>query len=187
MISPLPSSSPLPFSSPLTLSSPLLLSSPLFFFPLPLPLEALEVTVSSLLSPDWVVVAPSTRTQVPPPDEVISGAEVEAVDVDVCVSEFPQLLVLSAAVEAAKVDARRVGDSSLAGVEFSLEGPLNHELSQENKPAEGTKQTERKEQGESEAQLLQTEREEKAKSDEQSKKSSYGFSLLCQGRQNKHF
>lgn len=42
-----------------------------------------------------------------------------------------------------------MGDSSLAAVEFSLEGPLNHEVPDENKPAEGTKQRKRKEQGRS--------------------------------------
>ncbi len=78
---------------------------------------------------------------------MISGAELEAVDV--CASEIFQLFVLSVVMElleAAKVDARRVGDSSLAVVEFSLEGPSNHELPQENKPAEGTKQRNRTEQ-----------------------------------------
>lgn len=161
MISPLPSSSPFAFSSPLPFSSPLLLSSPLFFFPRPLPPlpPALEVTVSSRLSLGWVVVSPSARTQVSLLDAVIAGAELEVVDA--CASEFSQLLVLSVVMElleAAKVDARRVGDSSLAGVEFSLEGLLNHELPRENKPAEGTKQTETKERGKSGAQLLQTER-----------------------------
>lgn len=56
-----------------------------------------------------------------------------------CVSEASQLLVLSAVVElleAAKVDARRVGVSSLDGVAFSLEGLLNHELPHENKPGD---------------------------------------------------
>lgn len=46
---------------------------------------------------------------------------------------------------------------------------LNHELSQEDKPAEGTEQTKKKERGESGVQLLQTERKDEAKSDEQSK------------------
>lgn len=89
LISPLPSSSPFPFSSPL------LLSSPLFFFPLPLPPLPLplEVTVSSLLSPGWVVVADSTRTQVSPLDELILGAELEAVDVSI--SEVSPLFLLS--------------------------------------------------------------------------------------------
>lgn len=80
---------------------------------------------------------------------------------DVFVSEDSQLLVLSVVVElveAAKVDARRVGDFSLAGVAFSLEGLLNHELPQDNKPAEGAKQTNRKKRGKSGVQLLQTER-----------------------------
>lgn len=142
VISPLPSSSPFPLS----FSSPLLLSSPRFFFPLPLPLPALEVTVSSLLLADWVVVSDSTRTQASPLDEVISGAGLEAVDV--CASEFSALLVLSVVIElleAARVDARRVGDTSLAGAEFSLVGPLNHELPQENKPAEDIKKKRRKE------------------------------------------
>jgi len=76
--SPLPSSSPPPpppppprlFSAPLPLSSPL-------FFPLPRPLPALEVTVSVLWSPGWVVDVTweeeeekeeeeKTMTQVPP-------------------------------------------------------------------------------------------------------------------------
>lgn len=73
---------------------------------------------------------------------MILEEELEAVDV--ISSEVSQLLVLSVVIElleATKVDARRVGGSSLAGVEFSLKGPLNHELPQENKPAEGIKQT----------------------------------------------
>lgn len=89
------------------------------------------------------MVSDSTRTQVSPLDEVIPGAELEAADI----SEVARLLVLSVVkelLEAAKVDARRVGESSLAGVELSLEGLLNHELPQENRPAEGTKQTEKK-------------------------------------------
>ena len=142
VISPLPSSSPFPFSSPLSFSSPLLLSSPRFFFPLPLPPLplALEVTVSSLLPPGWVVVSDSTRTQSTMLDEVISGAELEALDV--WVSGFSRVLVLSVVIgipEAGKVDARRVGEPTLAGALLSLEGLLNHELPQENKPAKGTK------------------------------------------------
>lgn len=46
-------------------------------------------------------------------------------------SEPSELLVLSAVTElpeAAEAEARRVGDSSAAGVEFSLGGPLNHEF-----------------------------------------------------------
>lgn len=126
VISPLPSSSPFPFSSPL------LLSSPLFFFPLPLPLPPdLEVTVSSLLSPERVVVSASTRTQVSL-DEVVSGVELEAVDV----SQLLAFSVVMELLEAAKVDARRVGESSLVGVELSLERTLNHELPQENKPGD---------------------------------------------------
>lgn len=85
-----------------------------------------------------------------PLDERISGAELEAVVV--CVSEFStvlELCVVTGIVEAAKVDARRVGKSSLAGVELCLEGLLNHELPQENKPAEGTKEAERKERAKS--------------------------------------
>lgn len=95
-----------------------------------------------------------------PLDEMISGAELEAVVV--CVSEFSQVLelcVVTGILEAAKVDARRVGESLLAGVVFSLEGLLNHELPQENKPAEGTKQAKRKEREKSGVRLLQTERE----------------------------
>lgn len=83
------------------------------------------------------MVSTSTRTQVSLPEDVISSAELEAVGA--CISEFSRLLVLSVVIElpeAAEVDARRVGDSSLAGVEFSLEGLLNHELPQKNKPAE---------------------------------------------------
>lgn len=137
------------------------------------------------------MVSDSTRTQVSPLDEVFPGAELEAVDV--CISEVStKRLVLSvviALLEAAKVEARRVGDSSL---EFSLEGLSNHELPQENRPAEGTKQTTEKEKRMSEVSgAIIADREksakDRAKSDEQSKKSSYGFSLLCQGRQNKHF
>lgn len=63
------------------------------------------------------MVTPSTRTQVSPLDEEISGAELEVADV--CVSEFSRLLVLSVVMElleAAKVDARGVGDPSLVGV-----------------------------------------------------------------------
>ncbi|TNN67843.1 hypothetical protein EYF80_021997 [Liparis tanakae] len=58
-----------------------------------------------------------------------------------CVSEVSWLLALSGVtelLEADKVDARRVGDSSLTGEELSPEELLNHELPQENKPAEGT-------------------------------------------------
>lgn len=67
-----------------------------------------------------------------------------------CHSEFSKLFVLSVVIElweAAEVEARRVGDSSLAGVEFSLVEPLNHELPQENKTAGGTKQRKRKKTG----------------------------------------
>lgn len=149
VISPLPSSSPFPFSSPL------LLSSPLFFFPLPLPPlpPALEVTVISLFPPSCVVVvvSASMRTQVSLLDVVILCVALEAVDI--CHSEFSKLLVLSVPIElweAAEVEGRRVGDCSLAGVEFSLVGPLNHELPQENKPAGGTKHRKRKKQGGSE-------------------------------------
>lgn len=136
VISPLPSSSPFPLSSPLPFSSPLLLSSPLFFFPLPLPPLPLPlvVTVSSLLSPGWVVVDDSTRIQVSILDEVVPGAKLETVDM--CVSEVSRLLVLSVVMElleAAKVDARRVGASSLTGEELSPEELLNHELPKENK------------------------------------------------------
>lgn len=60
-------------------------------------------------------------------------------------------------VEAAIVEARRVGDSSLAGVEFSLVGPVNHEVPQENKPAEDTKQRKRKVQKKPGEQSFQTE------------------------------
>lgn len=105
------------------------------------------------------MVADSTRTHVSPLDEVIPGAELEAVDV--CVSEVSQLLVLSVVIElleAAKVDARRVGDSSLGGVEFSLVVLLNHELPQENKPAEGTKQIKKNRTSEVRGPILQTER-----------------------------
>lgn len=92
-----------------------------------------------------VVVSASTRTQVSLLDVVILCVALEALDI--CHSEFSKLLVLSVAIELweeAEVEARRVGDSSLAGVEFSLVGPLNHELPQENKPAGGTKQRKRK-------------------------------------------
>lgn len=60
-------------------------------------------------------------------------------------------------VEAAIVEGRRVCDSSLAGVEFSLVGPVNHKVPQENKPAEDTKQRKRKEQKKSGEQSFQTE------------------------------
>lgn len=95
-----------------------------------------------------------------PLDEMISGAELEAVVV--CVSEFSQVLelfVVTGILEAAKVDARRVGEPSLAGVVLSLEGLLNHELPQENKPAEGTKRAKRREREKSGVWLLQTQRE----------------------------
>lgn len=100
MISPLPSSSPFPFSSPR------LLSSPLFFFPLPLPPLPLGVTVCSFLLPGCVVVSVSMRTQPSPVEEVTSGVGPEAVEV--CHSEFSELLVLSVAmvlVEKAEVEA----------------------------------------------------------------------------------
>lgn len=99
------------------------------------------------------MVSTSTRTQVSPLDEVISGGGLEAVEV--CVSEASQLLVLAVVIElleASNVDARRVGDSSLAAVALFLEGLLNHELPQENKPVGGAKQAKRKEQGQSRAQ-----------------------------------
>lgn len=116
----------------------------------------------------------------------MAGAELEAVDV--WVSEFSQLFVLSVVMElleAANVDARRVGDSSVAVVEFSLKGPLNHELPQENKPTEGTKQRKRTKQAESGAQLLQTKNgaKTKAKNDEQSKNRL--MDCLCFAKGNK--
>lgn len=55
-------------------------------------------------------------------------------------SEPSELLVLSAVnelPEAAEAEARRVGDSSAAGVEFSLGGPLNHEFPREIKSGGG--------------------------------------------------
>lgn len=126
------------------------------------------------------MVSESTRTQISALDDVIPEEELEAVDVSV--SEVSQLLVLSVVIElleAAKVDARRVGGSSLDGVEFSLKGPLNHEPPQENKPTEGTKQTKKLSEVRG-AQLLQTERivQKSVKSDKQSKKhlmDSLGF------------
>lgn len=81
------------------------------------------------------------RTQVSALEEEILGAELEAVEV--CHSESPKLLVLSVVIELLEVgdaEARRVGDSSGAGVVFSLMRPLNQELPRENKSAEGTKQ-----------------------------------------------
>lgn len=51
----------------------------------------------SLLLLGCVVVSASMRTQVSPPDEVISGAELEAVEV--CHSEFSKLLVLSVVIK----------------------------------------------------------------------------------------
>lgn len=62
-------------------------------------------------------------------------------------SEPSELLVLSAVTElpeAAEAEARRVGDSSAAGVEFSLGSPLNHEFPREIKSGE-QKKRERKE------------------------------------------
>lgn len=78
---------------------------------------------------------------------MISGAELEAAE-DVCVSELSQLLVLSVVaelLEADGADVGRAGDSSPAGVEFSPVTLLNHRLPHENKPAEGTEQSRRKE------------------------------------------
>lgn len=136
------------------------------------------------------MVSASMRTQASPLDEVISGAKLEAVDVWISESSRPVLLfVVIGILEAAKVDAGRVGESSLAGVVFSLEGPLNDELPQENKPAEGTKQTNRKPGVKSGMQFLQTREKsakDKASSDVQSKNTYYGLFLSCQGRQ-KHF
>lgn len=66
-----------------------------------------------------------------------AAAELEGLRV--CHSEFSKLFLLSAILglsEVSKVEPRRVEVSSLAGVEFSLVGALNHELPQENKPAE---------------------------------------------------
>lgn len=86
------------------------------------------------------------RTQPSPVEEVTSGVGPEAVEV--CHSEFSELLVLSVVmvlVERAEAEAGRVEDFSLAGVEVSLGGPLSHELPHENKPAVDTEQRKRKE------------------------------------------
>lgn len=53
------------------------------------------------------------------------------------------------------MEPRRVEVSSLAGVEFSLVGTLNHDLPQENKPAEFRKQRKLKQQQGSAEQKLQ--------------------------------
>lgn len=58
-------------------------------------------------------------------------------------SEFSKLLLLSTIIrlsEASEVEPRRVDESSLAGVEFSLAGAVNHKLPHENKPAGVRKQ-----------------------------------------------
>lgn len=55
-------------------------------------------------------------------------------------SEPTEVLVLSAVTElpeAAEAEARRVGDSSAAGVELSLRGPLNHKYPREIKSGGG--------------------------------------------------
>lgn len=95
-----------------------------------------------------VVVSGSTRTQESPLDEEISGVELETVKV--WLSEFSLLWMLSvviAILEVGKVDVRRVGESSPAGVVFSLQGVLNHELPHEKKPGQSMKQAERKKLG----------------------------------------
>lgn len=90
------------------------------------------------------MVCVSTLT---PPTDAAAPAELEGVKV--CHSEFSKLLLLSTIIrllEASEVEPRLVDESSLAGVEFSFAGPLNHELPHENKPAEVRKQRKIKEQ-----------------------------------------
>lgn len=75
------------------------------------------------------------------PTDATAPAELEGVKV--CHSEFSKLLLLSTIIrlsEASEVEPRRVDESSLAGVEFSLSGAVNHELPHENKPAGVRKQ-----------------------------------------------
>lgn len=84
------------------------------------------------------MVCVSTLT---PPTDVTAPAELEGVKVRH--SEFSKLLLLSAIIrlsEASEVEPRRVDESSLAGVEFSLAGAVNHKLPHENKPAGVRKQ-----------------------------------------------
>lgn len=90
-----------------------------------------------------------------PLEEVISGAGVEVVDMGV--SDFSELLVLSAVtelLEAAEVDATWVGESSLPGVELSPGGLLNHDFPKENKPVSWMRQRKTEEREKSGMQLL---------------------------------
>lgn len=52
-------------------------------------------------------------------------------------SELLALSVVTKLLEAAEAEARRVGDSSAAGVEVSLGGPLGHEFPREIKSGGG--------------------------------------------------
>lgn len=130
-----PPGSPLPSISPLAFSSPLLLSSPLYFLPLPLPRPL--VLRWDVVTSGWTPVCVSALLA--PPTDVAAAAELEGVTVGNW--EFSKLFsAILELREASEVRPRRVDVSSPGGVEFSLVGALNHDLPQENKPAEFRKQ-----------------------------------------------